>query len=188
MAQINARGVGRLSHIVHLGVPAGAAPISLDDAMQELAQQVCTQWAQLIKSQVDAITQGTGTFDYMAGDEVRHFTIAMPAGQAPLGARDGASLANALRVLKQNDLNKLEDLKLRGTDAQILGVREVRLFVNAGPRRLAQVAYNGNGHVVLPQTLRGKFCVLKILEHGQQVHPVLPRGAPYVEGWSATDR
>ena len=83
MAQINARGVGRLSHIVHLEVPAGAAPISLDDAMQELAQQVHAQWAQLINSQMDTITQGTVTFDYLSGDEVHQFTIAMPAGQAP---------------------------------------------------------------------------------------------------------
>ena len=37
MAQINARGIGRLSHIVHLEVPPGA-PITLDEAMAELRE------------------------------------------------------------------------------------------------------------------------------------------------------
>ena len=58
MAQINARGVGRLSHIVTLEVPPGA-PITLDEAMAELRTQVRSQWAQLINSQMDTITQGT---------------------------------------------------------------------------------------------------------------------------------
>ena len=152
MAQINARGIGRLSHIVHLEVPPGA-PITLDEAMAELRTQVRSRWSQFVNSQMDTITQGTVTFDYLSGDHVHQFTIAMPAGQAPLGVRDGAGLTNALRVLKQNVLNKLEDLRLRGTDAQILGVREVRHFVNAGPRRLAQAADDGNGYVDLPKAL-----------------------------------
>ena len=150
MAQINARGVGRLSHIVHLEVPPGA-PITLDEAMAELRAQVRSQWAQLINSQMGTITQGTVTFDYLSGDEVHQFTIAMPANQAPLGARDSAGLNNAIATLKQNVINKLEDLRLRGTDAQILGVRGVRLFIVAGPRRLAQAAYDGNGYVVCPR-------------------------------------
>ena len=42
MAQINARGIGRLSHIVHLEVPPGA-PITLDEAFAELRTQVRAQ-------------------------------------------------------------------------------------------------------------------------------------------------
>ena len=161
MAQINARGVGRLSHIVELTVPPGA-PITLDEAMAELRTQVRAQWAQLIASQMDTITQGVVTFDYISGDQIHQFSIAMPANQAPIGVRDGAGLTNAIATLKQNVLRKLDDLRLRGTDAQIIGVREVRLFINAGPRRLAQAAYDGNGYVVLPQALKDKCCVLNI--------------------------
>ena len=82
MAQINARGVGRLSHIVVLNTPP-VAPITLDEAMGELRTQARSQWAQLINSQMDTISQGTVTFDYLSGDEVHQFTIAMPANQAP---------------------------------------------------------------------------------------------------------
>ena len=56
--------------------------------MAEVRTQARAQWAYMINSQMDTITQGTVTFDYLSGDEVHQFTIAMPANQAPLGVRD----------------------------------------------------------------------------------------------------
>ena len=161
MAQVDERGVGRLSHVVVMTMPPGA-PLSLDEAMAEVRTRARSQWAQLINSQMDTITQGVVTFDYLSGEQIHQFSIAMPANQAPIGVRDGAGFNAAINTLRQNVLRKLDDLRLRGTDAQIIGVREVRLYVVAGPRMQARAAYDGNGYVVLPQALRNKCCVLNI--------------------------
>ena len=49
-----------------------------------------------------------------------------------------------------------------GSDAQLLGVREIRLQVNAGPRLLAHQGYQGYGYVETPESLADKCCVINI--------------------------
>ena len=143
MAAVNARPVGRRSHSVQFVVPLSRPPLPLDNALAELAREVRADWANLISGHMDTITQGAVTFEYKSNDQYHPYTIHMPAGQHALGARDGEGLRQSLQVLKKNVLDKLEDARLRGTDAQILGVREIRLQVNAGPRLLARRGYQG---------------------------------------------
>jgi hypothetical protein len=61
---------------------------------------------------MDTITQGVVTFDYLSGEQIHQFSIAMPANQAPIGVRDGAGFNAAINTLRQNVIDKLEDLRL----------------------------------------------------------------------------
>jgi hypothetical protein len=91
-------------------------------------------------------------------------------------------------MLKQNILDKLEDARLRGTDAQLLGVREIRLQVNAGPRLLARQGYQGYGYVETPESLAAKSLRDQHPEQGPPLHPVLPGRLQHVAEGQAPDR
>ena len=99
------------------------------------------------------VSDGALTHDY---------TVATPAGQAPLGARDGEGLDNALAVLYHNYKANLENMRLRGSGGVILGVKQIQAFINAGPETLVRPDYGGNGWAELPEELVSKRAIINI--------------------------
>ena len=61
------------------------------------------------------VSDGALTHDY---------TVATPAGQAPLGVHDGDRLDNSLAALCHNYRANLENMRLRGSGGAILGVKQ----------------------------------------------------------------
>ena len=53
-------------------------------------------------------------------------------------------------------------MRLRGSGGVILGVKQIQVYVNAGPETLARPDYDGNGWTELPQELASKQAIINI--------------------------
>ena len=112
-ATLRARRVGRSSHIVNLRVPEGGDLLSTETALNVLKQQIRSDWATLVNRRSDTITSARITIVVSDGALTHDYTVAMPAGQAPLGVRDGDGLDNSLAILYHNYRANLENMRLR---------------------------------------------------------------------------
>ena len=84
-----------------------------------------------------AITTAVVSLEYDREGRPERYNVWLPVGQQPLGAR-GDGLDNAIRVLQHNDRARLEAMDVRESGIAVKGVREIKLFMNAGPRLLAR--------------------------------------------------
>ena len=112
-ATLRARRIGRSSHIVNLRAPEGGELLSIETALNILKQQIRSDWATLINRRSDTITSARITIVVSDGALTHDYTVATPAGQAPLGVRDGDGLDNSLAVLYHNYRANLENMRLR---------------------------------------------------------------------------
>ena len=95
-ANLRARRIGRSSHMVNLRVPEGGELLSIEAALNVLKQQIRSDWATLINRRSDTITSARIAIVVADAALSHDYTVAMPAGQAPLGVRDGDGLDNSL--------------------------------------------------------------------------------------------
>ena len=142
-ATVRAQRVGRSSHTVNLQVPEGGDLLNTETDPNILKQQIRSDWATLVRWRSDTITSARITIVVSDGALTHDYTIATPAGQAPLGARDGDGPENSLAVLCRNYRANLENLRLRGKGGAILGVKQMKVFINADPETLALPDYDG---------------------------------------------
>ena len=152
-ANLRARRIGRSSHMVNLRVPEGGELLSVEAALNVLKQQIRSDWATLINRRSDTIASARITIVVSDGVLTHDYTVATPAGQAPLGVRDGEGLDNSLAVLCHNYRSNLENMHLRDSGGAVLGVKQIQVFINAGPETLARPDYDGNGWTDLPEEL-----------------------------------
>ena len=80
--------------MVNLRVPEGGELLSIEAALNVLKQQIRSDWATLINRRSDTITSARITIVVSDGALTHDYTVATPAGQAPLGVRDGEGLDN----------------------------------------------------------------------------------------------
>ena len=85
-----------------------------------------------------------------------------PQVKHPIGVRDGDGLDTSLAGLYHNYRANPENMRLRGSGGTILGVKQIQVFINAGPETLARPDYDGNGWTELPQELASKRAIINI--------------------------
>ena len=106
----------------------------------------------------DTITTAIVTLEYTGANGPQPYYMRLPVGQTPLGAR-GEGADAAIRVLQQGIQNRLETMQTRESGIAVKGVRNIRLFMNAGPQMLAR-GIQGEGWTVLPAALaKTQACV-----------------------------
>ncbi|MGV2388227.1 MAG UNVERIFIED_CONTAM: hypothetical protein LVR29_07530 [Microcystis novacekii LVE1205-3] len=108
----------------------------------------------------DAITTAVVSLEYDREGRPERYNVWLPVGQQPLGAR-GDGLDNAIRVLQHNVRARLEAMDVRESGIAVKGVREIKLFMNAGPRLLAR-GIEGAAWVTLPSALEAKKACVNI--------------------------
>ena len=134
----------------------------VDVAFEELRTALQRDWNRALITDRDTLTTAVVTFDYLSNGEVHRFHTQVPFGQTIMRSTDRATINNAVRVLHDNLIAKVADARLRGTDAQIIGIREFRANVIASPAALERRAMVGNAYKKLPKELADKHCCVNI--------------------------
>ena len=158
MAAVIGRRVGRLSHGIKL---TSAVPIPLDDALQATRDAVrndhlvCnlevepdTTWNTVVTLQYDTGTPEPGLYN-----------IWIAVGRRPLA--EGNTFDGAIQYMKNRVQNRLELMEICHSGISVQGVREVRVWINAGRMLLARDV-GGDGWVEIPDSLRRKRAVVNI--------------------------
>ena len=159
MAAVAARRVGRLSHGLRL---TSAVPIPLKDALQAVREAVQNdRTVRGLGVEADTIWNAVVTLEHSTGPgtEPGLFNIWVPVGKRPL--EQGSNLDTAMKFMENRINNRLELMELRESGISVTGVREVRLWINAGARLLARTV-EGDGWVEIPGSLNRKMAVVNI--------------------------
>ena len=162
MARVNDRPLGQLSRIIELAPPPGAPPVPVDDAFEDLRTTLQRDWNRLLITDRDTLTTAVATFDYLSNGEVHQFHAYLPLGESLLRSTNLATIDHAVDALRANLAIKLEDARLRGMDAQIIGVRGMRVFIVSSAAALERRAMAGNAHKNVPKELANKHCCVNI--------------------------
>ena len=165
MAAVVGRRVGRLSHGIKL--VAEGAPIPLDDALQAAREAVQNdRMVRGLAVEPDTIWNAVVTLQYDTGTpQPGLYNIWVPAGRRPL--EEGNTLDGAIQYLRNRVSNRLEIMEVRQSGIAVQGVREIRLWINAGRMLLAR-GVEGDGWVEIPDSLRGKGAVVNIQNTDQR--------------------
>ena len=157
MAAVVGNRLGRLSHGIRLTSPV---PIPLDDALQATRDAVRNdRLVRNLEVEADTIWTAAVTLQYDAEPEPGLYTIWVAVGRRPIGENDG--LNEAIGYIGNRVKNRLELMEIRQSGISVQGVREVRVWINAGRMLLARDV-DGDGWVELPDSLRRKGAVVNI--------------------------
>ena len=157
MAAIIGGRVGRLSHGLRL---RSAVPISLEDALQAVKETVQNdRLVRNLRMEPDTIWNAVVTLVYRGSNGDGDFNVWVPVGRRPL--EQGDNLDSAIQYMRNRINNRLELMELRESGITVIGVREVRLWINAGQRMMAR-NIEGEGWVEIPDSLRRKQAVVNI--------------------------
>jgi hypothetical protein len=133
MARVVGNRLGRLSHGIRLTSPI---PIPLDDALQ--ATKDAVRGDRLVRNlavEADTIWTAAVTLQYDAEPEPGMYTIWVAVGRRPIGEGDG--FGSSIDYIKNRVQNRLELMEIRQSGIVVQGVREIRVWLNAGSVLLA---------------------------------------------------